>query len=171
MKEPVLSTYRILKEKACNADIDESWAEWAIEMMEVGYEVISLYQLAGISKPYNQFELQELTNEVLKDLQLDYSDKRKTIRNYVYYLINSNIYNPDNYSKTLKELTDIYYELNMDIEFQDFALLYWAKDDLIYEDYQYYWDGANRSNIDNIIKEQFDNYKKEFDNEKQKTNA
>ena len=91
--------------------------------------------------------------------------------NDVYYLINSNIYNPDNYSKTLKELTDIYFELNMDIEFQDFALLYWAKDDLIYEEYQYYWDGANRSNIDNIIKEQFENYTKEIDNEQQKTNA
>ena len=91
--------------------------------------------------------------------------------NDVYYLINSTIYNPDNYSKTLKELTDIYFELNMDSEFQDFALLYWAKDDLIYEEYQYYWDGANRSNIDNIIKEQFENYTKEIDNEQQKTNA
>ena len=81
MKEPVLSTYRILKEKACNADINESWAEWAIEMMQVGYEAISLYQLAGISKPFNQFELQDLTKEVLEDLKLDYSDKRKTTKN------------------------------------------------------------------------------------------
>ena len=86
MKEPTLSTFRILKDKACNADIDESWAEWAIEMIQVGYDVDSLYQLAGISKPYNQFELQDLTNEVLEDLQLDYSDKRRTTRNYVCYL-------------------------------------------------------------------------------------
>ncbi|MDD4971273.1 MAG: hypothetical protein PHT07_17730 [Paludibacter sp.] len=171
MKEPVLSTYRILKEKACNADIDESWAEWAIEMMEVGYEADSLYQLAGISKPFNQFELQDLTKEVLEDLQLDYSDKRKTTKNYVYYLINSNINKPDNYNEVLKELRDIYYEFNMDREFQDLVLLYWAKDDLIYEDYQHYWDGANRSNIDKIIKEQFEIYIKEFDNKKQKTTA
>jgi hypothetical protein len=58
----------------------------------------------------------------------------------------------------------------MDSEFQDLALLYWAKDDLIYEDHQHYWDGANRSNIDKIIKAQFELYIKEFDNEKQKTN-
>jgi hypothetical protein len=170
MKELTLSTYRILKEKACNADIDESWAEWAIEMMQVGYEVDSLYQLAGISKPYNQFELQDLTNKVLEDLQLDYSDKRKTTKNYIYYLIISNIDKPNNYSEVLKEFTDIYYEFNMDSEFQDLALLYWAKDDLIYEDHQHYWDGANRSNIDKIIKAQFELYIKEFDNEKQKTN-
>jgi len=166
MKEPVLSTYRILKEKACNADIDESWAEWAIEMMQVGYEVDSLYQLAGISKPYNQFELQDLTKKVLEDLQLDYSDKRKTTKNYVYYLISSNINKPDNYTEVLKELRDIYFEFNMDNEFQDFALLYWAKDDLLYEEYQHYWDGANRSNIDKITKVQFEIYINEFDNEK-----
>jgi len=171
MKEPVLSTYRILKEKACNADINESWAEWAIEMMQVGYEAISLYQLAGISKPFNQFELQDLTKEVLDDLQLDYSDKRKTTKNYVYYLIYSNINKPDNYFEVLKELTDIYYELDMDREFQNFALLYWAKEDLIYENFQHYWEGANRSNIDKIIIEQFEIYISEFNNEKQKTNV
>ena len=171
MKEPVLSTYRILKEKACNADINESWAEWAIEMMQVGYEAISLYQLAGISKPFNQFELQDLTKEVLEDLKLDYSDKRKTTKNYVYYLINSNINKPDNYFGILKELTEIYYELDMDREFQNFSLLYWAKDDLIYENYQHYWEGANRSNIDIIITEQFEIYITEFDNKKQKPNV
>ena len=46
-----------------------------MEMMQAGYEAISLYELAGISKPYNQFELQELTERVLKDLKLDYSNK------------------------------------------------------------------------------------------------
>ena len=83
MRKPVLSTYKILKEKAFNSDIDESWVDWAIEMMEAGYEADSLYQLAGTLKPYNQFELQALTTLVLKDLQLDYSDKKKVLKNYV----------------------------------------------------------------------------------------
>ena len=109
MKKPVLSTYKILKEKACNADIDESWADWAIEMMQVGYETDSLYQLAGISKPFNQFELQDLTSKVLQELQLDYSDKRKTIKNYVYFLIKSNLDSTVKYYDVLKEFRDIYY--------------------------------------------------------------
>ena len=65
MQKPVLSTYKILKEKAFNANVDESWIDWAIEMMEAGYEADSLYQLAGTMKPYNQFELQVLTTQVL----------------------------------------------------------------------------------------------------------
>ena len=163
MKKPVLSTYKILKEKASNADIGESWADWAIEMMQVGYEAESLYQLAGISKPFNQFELQDLTNKVLNDLQLDYSDKQKTIKNYIYFLLKSNLEKTDKYYEVLKEFRDIYYELDMESEFQDLALLFWAKDDLIYDENQHYWDGANRTNIDKIIREQFEIYIKRFD--------
>lgn len=166
MTKQILSTYRILKEKACNADIDESWAEWAIEMMQEGYEIESLYQLAGIYKPFNQFELHELTNKVLNDLNLDYSDKRKTLKNYVYYLVSKNFDKPNNYFEILKEFRDIYYELDMDSEFQNLALLYWAKDDLIYEDNQHYWDGANRANIDGIIKQEFETLKQKFETEK-----
>lgn len=166
MTEPVLSTYKMLKEKVCNADIDESWVDWAIEMMEAGFEVESLYQLAGISKPFNQFELQDLTNKVLEDLSLDYSDKEKTIKNYAYFIIKSNVENASKYYDVLKEFRDIYYELDMDIEYEDFALLYWAKDGLICEEIQWYWDGADRTNIDRIIKEQFELWITRFETEK-----
>lgn len=163
MKKPVLKTYKILKEKACNADIDEDWAGWAIEMIEEGFENESLYQLAGISKPYNQFELHHLTNQVLKELNFDYSDKQKTLKNYAYYIIKVNIENTTKYTEVLKEFRDIYYELDMDREYQDFAFLYWAKTDLIYSDYQHYWDGADRTNIDDIIKQQFVDWIIKFD--------
>ncbi len=166
MKEPVLKTYKILKEKACNADIDEDWVDWSIEMIEAGFDTESLYELAGISKPYNQFELQDLTNKVLKELNFDYSDKRKTLKNYAYYIISTNIENTSKYIEVLKEFRDIYYELDMDREYQDFAFLYWAKDDLIYSDNQHYWDGADRTNIDKIIKQQFEHWITKFDNQK-----
>lgn len=166
--EPVLSTYRILKEKACNSNIDESWVDWAIEMLQAGYEVDSLYQLAGITKPFNQFELHDLTNKVLQDLQLDYSDKKGILKNYIYFLITSNIDKPNKYFEVLMEFRDIYYEMDMDSEFQDLALLYWAKDDLISSETQYYWDGANKANIDVIIKQQFEVLKKKFEEKNKK---
>ena len=165
MQEPVLSTYKILKEKVFNSDIDESWVDWAIEMMEAGYEADSLYQLAGTLKPYNQFELQVLTTQVLKDLRLDYSDKSKALKNYVYFLITLNLDKSENYYKVLREFRDIYYELDMGSEYQDLALLYWAKDDLLYAEYQHYWDGANRENIDTIIRDKFELMKRQFEAE------
>ena len=166
MKYPVLSTYKILKEKAFNSDINESWIEWGNEMMEAGYESVNLYELAGTTRPYNQFELQDLTNKIFKDLNLDYSDKANTLKNYVYFLLNSNIDKPEKYYKVLREFRDIYYELDADPEYQQLALLYWAKDDLIYSDVQHYWDGADRTNIDRIISETFREYIAKFENQK-----
>lgn len=163
MLEPVLSTYKILKEKACNANIDETWINWAIEMMQAGYEADSLYELAGTSAPFNQFELQSLTNQVLKDLELDYSDKNKALIDYVYFLLKENLNNKNNYYRVLREFRDIYYEFDMDSEYQVLALLYWAKEDLLYNEVQHYWNGADRSNIDKIIKEQFEIYINKFE--------
>ena len=91
MRQPVLSTYKILKEKAFNSDIDETWIDWAIEMMEAGFESDNLYELAGISRPYNQFELHDLTNKVLNDLSLDYSDRKLVTKNYVYFIITNSV--------------------------------------------------------------------------------
>ncbi len=163
LKEPVLSTFKILKDKAWNADIDESWSEWAVQMIKAGYETDLLYQLAGISKPFNQFELHDLTDKVLNELQLDYSDKQKVIKNYIYFLLKQNINRTDNYYDVLKEFRGIYYELDMDSDYLNLALLYWAKDDLIYDSYQHYWEGADRSNINKIITEQFEEYIKKFE--------
>lgn len=165
----VLSTYKILKAKAFNKNIDESWIDWAIEMIEAGYESEHLYMLAGETKPYNQFELQELTKRVLQDLKLDYSDKDDVIRNYVYYLVSSSIDRPETYYKTLRELRDICIELDLDSEYMEFYLLYYAKDDLTVEEVQWYWEGATRENIDQIIEEKFERWLRDFEQQQRTT--
>ncbi len=162
LKHPVVSTYKILKQKALNADVDESWIDWAIEMMEAGYESNNLFELAGTTRPYNQFHLQELTTYVLNDLQLDYTDKGTVINEYIYFLITASLNKPENYFTVLKEIKDIYTQFDVS-ECQDFALLCWAKEDLLIETYQHYWEGANRENIDTIITEQFELFIKNFD--------
>lgn len=159
----VLSIFKILKAKAFNENVDESWIDWAIEMVEIGYESENLYMLAGVTKPYNQFELQELTSKVFRELHLDYSDKRTVLKNYVYYLISSSIDHPETYFKTLRELKDICRDLDMEPEYMDFYLLYYAKDDLTVEEVQWYWEGANRENMNQIIKERFLKWTGEFE--------
>lgn len=168
--QKVISTYRILMKKAFNEDIDENWVEWALEMMQAGYESDNLYILAGITKPYNQFELQELTDKVIADLNLETSDKSLTIRNYVYYILSTTINEPSKYLSTLREVKDICIDLDMEKEYIDFYLLYFAKDDLNESENQWYWDGADRNNIDDIIKEKFQEYIDKID-ETRKTTA
>ena len=163
MKKPVLSTFKILMKKSFNSDIDEIWINWAMEMMEVGFENETLFILAGISKPYNQFELQELTTKVLTELNLDFSNQKTVIKNYVYYLISNSIYKTESYLATLRELKNICIDLNMEDNYMNFYLLYFAKDDLIEQENQHYWNDANRQNIDQIVTENFKNWKTEYE--------
>lgn len=158
MPQPVLSTYKILRNKVLNGDIDENWVIWAQEMIEAGFESINLYELAGIDKPYNQFELVVLTDIVLKDLQLDYSDPDVVIRDYVYFIIKVGLNDADNYLPVLREIKDICIDLGMEGQYMDFYLLYFAKDDLIYSENQWYWPDANRQNIDSIVRERFQTF-------------
>lgn len=159
----VLSTYKILKAKAFNENFDESWIDWALEMMEAGYQSENLYMLAGETKPFNQFELHELTRKALEDLGFSYSDKNAVLKNYVYYLISKSVDQPETYYTTLRELKNICQDLNLDLTYMDFYLLYYAKDELLVNDVQWYWYGASRQNIDQIIKDRFRQWITEFE--------
>ena len=165
LKKPVLSTFKILMEKSFNSDIDETWINWAMEMMEVGFENENLFILAGISKPYNQFELQDLTTKILTELNLEFTNQNLVIKNYVYYLISNSIYKTETYLETLLELKNICIELNLEHNYMNFYLLYFAKDDLVEQEYQHYWNDANRENIDEIITENYKNWKTEYETE------
>lgn len=167
----VLSTYKLLKAKAFNENIDEAWVDWAVEMIEAGYRSDNLYMLAGETKPFNQFELHELTKKVLEDLGFDYSDKDTVLKNYVYYLIANSIDHPETYYKTLRELKNICQDLDLDAAYMDFYLLYYAKDELTVGEVQWYWDGANRENIDQIIQERFRMWIAEFEQQNSTTTA
>ena len=151
-----------------NHFIDEGWIDWAIEMMEAGFESENLYMLAGTTRPYNQFELQDLTTKVLKDLGLDYCDTELTMKNYVYYLIKTSLNDPATFLNTLRILSDICRELDYDKSYMDFYLLYYAKDELKDFDEQFYWNGANRNNIDLIIIEKLNEWIKKYELERAK---
>ena len=124
--------------------------------------------LAGTTSPHNQFELQDLTSKVLKEFGLDYSDRNLTIKNYVYYLIMTSINDPTAYLNTLRILADICRDLDYDKNYMDFYFLYYAKDELKDFDDQFYWNGANRNNIDLIIIEKFNEWIKKYELEKGK---
>jgi hypothetical protein len=156
----VPSTYKILADKVLGHSFDSSWTDWAVDMLRQGFDTEYLVILAGISPPFNQFELKSLTDKVLDELGLDYSDKEKTIKNYVCYLADEVLSNRLDAYKALRELRDLYNELNQPLDIQDFYLLYFAKVDLLGSENQWYWNGATRDNIDKIIRDRFSEWTK-----------
>jgi len=157
----VKSTYEILAKKYFNFDVDESWVEWAIEMMLRGFETEHLIELAGTTKPYNQFYLDELTSKVFSELSLDYSDTETVLTNYATYLTGEGLSGNKNYFDILKTLKDICVRLDYAKFLYDFYLLYFALDDLKYMDHQEYWPDADRENIHTVISEYFSSWQKD----------
>lgn len=151
----VPSTYEILALKALNRDIDKTWTDWATEMLRQGFDTESLVILAGESSPYNQFELRRLTDKVLTELNLDNSDKDLSIKNYASYLVDRVLKNKLEVLPVLELLKNICIELNHEKYLYQFYTLYYAKDDLLDSEVQWYIDGANRNNIDKIINDYF----------------
>src|SRR5690554_279091 len=136
-------TYEIIALKHLDRNVDEKWINWAVEMMMAGFETESLIELAGISKPYNQFELKPLTDKVFVELDIDITDKNKTINQYISFLLNEVLDNKRELIKTLRDLKDLCIELDYDKSIYDFYSLYFAKEDLNYDYVQWYWEGAN----------------------------
>lgn len=157
--KPVKSTAEVLALKALNRDINKTWVDWAVEMLMGGFDTENLAILAGEFEPYNQFQLQDLTTKVLDELQLDYSDKTQTIKNYACYLIDKSLDGELDNFKVLDILKDICIELDCEKYLYDFYSLYFAKDDLSYSENQWYWEGATRENIEKIITDYFINWK------------
>ncbi|OIN57034.1 hypothetical protein [Arsenicibacter rosenii] len=157
--KPVKSTAEILAFKALNRDIEKTWIDWAVDMLMAGFDTENLAILAGEFEPYNQFQLQDLTSKILDELRLDYSDKNQTIKKYACYLIDKSLEGELDNAKVLDKLKDICIELDYEKYLYDFYLLYFAKDDLSYSENQWYWDGATRENIDEIITDYFKNWK------------
>lgn len=157
--KPVKSTSEILALKVLNRDVDKSWVDWAVDMLMAGFDTEHLTILAGESEPFNQFKMRELVNKVLAELQLDYSDKDQTIKNYACYLIDRSLNEELDNFKVIEILKDICIELDYEKYLYDFYSLYFAKDDLSYSENQWYWDGATRENIDKIITEYFKSWK------------
>jgi hypothetical protein len=157
----IKSTSEILAFKSLNRDVDDSWIEWAIQMVLNGHETEHLLILAGASKPYNQFYLQELTLKVFHELAVDFSSQEVVLRNYSAYLVSEALEGTRSYREVLLKLKDICIELDYEKLLFDFYLLFYALEDLEYSDNQGYWPNATRKNIQSLITEYFANWSKE----------
>lgn len=159
--EPVKSTARIVFFKALNKDFNRKLLEqWAIDMMLAGCDNEDVVTLAGDTDTYSQGELSQLVGNAFNSLEIDYSNIDRAITKYISYLIDAGRDNGLSLFTVLEELTDVHMALNYNNrELDSFYQLYNAKVDFLYGDSQYYWDGATKDNIDEIVLGCFNEWK------------
>lgn len=144
-------------------DSGEDWVNWAIDMVENGYESEHLYILAGKTSPYNLFEIDDLVEKALAELGIKRPIGNEAIDGYAYYLISQALSGSLQYADVLQHLKNICITLDYYDPLYPFYLLYYAYDDLKVQEEQYYWQGANQSNINSIIESEFKNWISKFE--------
>lgn len=153
--QPVSSTAKVIWHKAFERHSDMLWINWAIDMIEAGFQSENLYILAGCTPPFEPSVMNDLTTAVLKDLSIDYTDKQMATKNYAYSLIKKALADPAKLADTLYQLQEFYYITGKEKIYRDFYFLYFAYEELNELGIQFYWEGATRKNIDTIIRNRF----------------
>ena len=159
MIKVVESTYELLFRLKNSEPLGEEAVLWAIEMLESGFDTEYLRILAGVDKPYSHFHLSELVSRVFRELKISFPDDDKIIKNYIYFLVTLALDNKKDKYEVLRIAYLIHISRDYDSDFNDFALLHWAKDDLNYDAVQWYWPDATRENIDEIVIDFFRKWK------------
>lgn len=160
----VKSSYKILADKVLQQDNAEDWIDWALEMMEAGFESEHLFILAGLSPKLNRFEFDEIINKTLKELYLDKATNEEIINGYIYYLVSEALNGKLSTAIVLDKLRSLCQDRNYDEELFAFYLLAYAQEELDELGVQFYWQDADKSNIDLIIRDKFLDWKRNYEN-------
>lgn len=158
-------TYEVIFLKHIEAPVDEKWKDWAYQMILNDFETEHLLELASIQKPYNQFELSELTTKVFEELELDTKNREVIAHNFIRFILREILIQESvNIWERFKVLFDISYDFDEFEILEDIRNLVWAKQDLDYDPsypYQHYWEGATIENIDELARSHINKWLKE----------
>jgi hypothetical protein len=138
-----------------NEFADESWAIWALDMLEAGFETEHLVVMAGIGNSENFFYVQDLATKVFAELSLNWASQEKIANDYALHLVEDALAGNRPHSTVVTELKDVYNDFGRPSHLSPFYLLYWTVEDLKTDDVQWYWEGATRENIQAIMRDYF----------------
>jgi hypothetical protein len=144
-------TYKVVAYSDLTNINGDDCVDWAIEMLQSGYDTPSLLILAGLTKPTNQFEIRDYLKNALSELKLDEKTGDDATLSYSSYYI-SKISRAEEVKRNLGMIYEFCLARDYEKIIFDFYRLYWAWGDLDYgNDYQPYWPDAYKNNIEQIV--------------------
>lgn len=132
--------------------------DWAINLIESGIETDNILMLASFSKPVDSNEIKPYISSVLADLNIEEKEGHAAILELIYYYL-TEILSDRSIRGYLSHLYKLFIQkdcFNNDQKYglMPFYLLYhgWSELEDIGENY--YFEGADLNNIEQVIKEQ-----------------
>lgn len=127
--------------------------DWAIELIEKGIETENLLILASFSKPVDGYEIKPYVSAALNDLNLEEKYGEFSIVAEVHFYLNELI-KSTSVREHLNQLYQLSLKYNREVGLDTFYRLYHAWLELDDFGVNYYYEGANLENIEQVIKEQ-----------------
>ncbi len=131
----------------------EDIIEWAIDLLNLGYDSPNLRILAGLTHLNDRLEVTYYVNKTLEDFNISELRGKAAVIAYTSVILKEFLLGKISQRKMLGEIYDLCLSWDYLEEIYDFYLLWNAVDDLKYGDFQYYWPDVTRDNIDIIIRE------------------
>jgi hypothetical protein len=148
-----MTTTKLLAFKALERPCGQECIDWAIGMLEQGVEHKSVTILAGMTPPFNHFEIASLRDRALADLKVTELPRSHAVKAYVAELALQALADDKDLLHFLKELTNLCIAEDYPSELSDFYRLYFAWLDLRERGVQFYWPGATQENIEQLVRD------------------
>ncbi len=145
------TTTRILADRILQRACGEPCVEWAIGLLEDGYEQLPICRLAAKLRPHNHFELASLRDQVLDLLNLAPKTDEEILTAYAGEILTEAASGNRDAIEAITDVKDLCIMMDYLPTLYDFYLLYFAWEDLQSSTEQYYWAGATQSNIKSLI--------------------
>jgi hypothetical protein len=149
-----VSTTEVLARRFLQRACGIECVQWAIGMLERGYDSKSLRVLAGLAAPLNHFEVAHLRERVLSEHQPSELALRDPVMAYVAELARRALEGKRSLRDVFEEVTGLAIELGYPRELQPFYNIHFAAEDLQHRGIQWYWSGATRENIVSLMREE-----------------
>ena len=147
----MVTTTKILADRVLQRACDEPCVDWAIELLANGNEHPATVRLATKLRPHNHFELASLRDQILSALGMDTKTDAEVLIEYATEILHDAAAEKRNQIETITEVKDLCITLDYHEAIYDFYSLYFAWADLQISEVQWYWQGADRSNIESLI--------------------
>ena len=158
-----VSTARILADKALQTPCGEECVQWAGSMLEQGHDGRNLVFLAGMTPPFNHFELADLRDRALVEIGVSAISESAAVRKYAAEALQRALAGETDLVKTLRALKNLCIAHDYHPDLYDLYLLYFAYMDLLDSEEQFYWPTATRDNILTVLEQQTNQLAQDFD--------
>jgi hypothetical protein len=149
-----LNTRAIQGARVLNYGPDQRWVDWAASLLVEGADTPGLRVLAGLLPPFNAFEVTQLLDRTLDELGAPVLMQEEAPAAYAYPLVAELMQNPESTDEMLEQLSQLCIATDHPSALMPFYLLHHARCDLVVQGHQHYWDGADRSNIDQLVQDE-----------------